>query len=81
MHRPLSDSFALSVRRSQIEALELNENRFAGAIPTELLLLTNLDSLYLYGNNVSGPFTCPDFVEICGVSCNDTTLPECRELE
>lgn len=65
-----------------LENLELNENDLQGTVPTELLLLTNLDALNLYGNkNLTGPFTCPAYVEICGVSCNNGVLPECRELE
>jgi hypothetical protein len=64
-----------------VENLELNENDMTGAVPTELLLLTNLDTLFLYGNNLSGQFSCPDFVEICVVSCNNSAQPECRELK
>ena len=49
---------------------------------SELLLLTNLDTLQLYqysNSNLTGPFTCPDFIEVCEVSCR--FLPECRVLE
>lgn len=38
-----------------------------------------VDFLLLYGNNFTGPFTCPAYVETCGVSC-DFVDEECRVL-
>lgn len=48
------------------------------------ILLTSLslhapELLELYGNNLNGPFTCPDSIEVCFVSCN-TVAEECRML-
>jgi Leucine-rich repeat (LRR) protein len=64
-----------------LEILRLGDNALTGAVPTQLLLLTNLDFLYLSSNkNLTGPFACPDFIEDCFVSCEDST-PECRILE
>lgn len=64
----------------QTEKLVLSGNDLTGLVPSELALLRNLDILQLYPNrNLTGPFTCPEFVELCEVSCRD--LPECRVLE
>lgn len=37
------------------------------------------DLLYLYGNSLTGFFTCPDFIDKCFVSCNRAD-EECRVL-
>jgi hypothetical protein len=59
----------------------LDGNALTGAVPTKLLLLANLDILALSSNkNLMGPFTCPDFIEVSFVSCQDGA-PECHALE
>lgn len=62
------------------DVLDLGTNDLTGTIPSQLAALTLLDTLWLYDNNVTGPFTCPEFVEKCGVLCTNGTLPKCRTL-
>jgi len=42
---------------------------------------THIDSFDVFGNDISGTFTCPDFIESCAVSCNNGTEEECRVLK
>lgn len=63
------------------EFLFLQENDLIGTVPSELVDLKMLDQFYLYGNNLTGPFTCPTTIEYCGISCEKGALPECRMLQ
>lgn len=33
-----------------------------------------------FENDFDGPFTCPEFIESCAVSCSNQTAEECRVL-
>lgn len=64
------------------DTLSLALNALTGAVPSELHQLSLLDSLFLYGNNLTGPFTCPEYVSMCAVSCNNKTIEQqCRVLD
>lgn len=39
------------------------------------------ETLELNGNNFTGPFTCPDFIDECAVSCENRNATECRVLQ
>jgi hypothetical protein len=36
--------------------------------------------LDLSGNNFTGEFTCPDFIDLCAISCDDFINNTCRSL-
>ena len=42
---------SLLSKLSDLESLDLSNNNLTSSIPTEIGLLTNLQRLYLYGNN------------------------------
>ena len=44
-------SSSLLSKLSDLESLDLSNNNLTSSIPTEIGLLTNLQRLYLYGNN------------------------------
>lgn len=59
---------------------------FDSVLRTRLQLLTAalvfmVDAFIAFDNNFTGPFTCPDYIEICTVSCNNVTNEQCRDLD
>jgi hypothetical protein len=44
------------------------------------IVLCIADFLYLYDNMFTGNYTCPAFVEECGISCDNGLKPACRSL-
>ena len=45
-----------------------------------ILILNSTDSLYLYNNNFTGNFTCPDLISDCAIACDDSSNESCRSL-
>lgn len=39
------------------------------------------DTFKVFDNDITGPFTCPEFIESCAVSCNNGTEEKCRVLK
>ena len=44
------------------------------------LILNSTATLYLYNNNFTGNFTCPDLISDCAISCDDGYHESCRSL-
>jgi hypothetical protein len=65
---------------SNLVQLNVDVNSLTGTIPTFVNQLTSLDKFWANGNNLAGPFTCPDFIEKCFISCTSEE-PQCRQLE
>ncbi len=72
-----------------IESLDLHKNEVSGTIPSEVGFSlrdttvphqNDTDAFGAYGNNLVGPFTCPEFIELCLVSCDDRNKCQCRIL-
>jgi hypothetical protein len=69
---------------TQLDSLSLFNNSLTGTIPSEAISsLTNLDWLGLSHNMFTGDFTCPAFIDYCGISCDywDANYTDaCRSL-
>jgi LRR receptor-like serine/threonine-protein kinase FLS2 len=60
--------------------LSLRDNKLSGTIPSGIHEnLTNLKTLFLQNNNLTGPFTCPATITNCKVSCEHDD-EACRSL-
>lgn len=46
-----------------------------------LVVVQWAEILWLNGNNFTGPFTCPNFIDLCWISCNNETNEECRQVD
>jgi hypothetical protein len=49
------------------------------ASPLSQFSLTTL--ICCFWQQLIGPFTCPEFIEICGVSCGNVLNDQCRDLD
>jgi Leucine-rich repeat (LRR) protein len=70
---------------SALTVLSLSDHSLTGSIPNEIGLLSNMNSLTLWYNNLNGVFTCPTFIDRCYISCNpniasNVTVEACRSL-
>jgi hypothetical protein len=45
-----------------------------------LVMFHSTDGLWLSGNNFTGEFTCPAFIDECWISCDDAYNDTCRSL-